>query len=130
MSGKAANAARIVLAGVRLVNGTVSLFAPATFARKLGIDPEKNGPAIYALRLFGVRTILIGSDLLSRNPEVRARALRVAVRVHLSDTIAAATAAGSRQLPAKGAKTAVITSSLNTVLALIARRAMPGPRSR
>jgi hypothetical protein len=107
------------------VNGTVSLVAPATFARKLGVDPEKNGPAIYALRLFGVRTILIGSELLSRNPEVRARALRVAVRVHLSDTIAAATAAASRQLPAKGAKTAVITSSLNTVLALLARRAKP-----
>lgn len=117
------NAARLVLAGVRLVNGTVALLAPTTFARKLGVNPEENGPAIYALRLFGVRTILIGSELLSRNPEVRAHALRVAVRVHLSDTIAAATAGASRQLPAKGAKMAVITSSLNTVLALIARRA-------
>ena len=117
------NAARVLLAGVRLVNGTVSLVAPATFARRIGVEPEENGPSLYALRLFGVRTILIGSELLSRNPEVRARALRVAVGIHLSDTIAAAAAGASRQLPPKGAKTAVITSSLNTVLALIARRA-------
>lgn len=123
MSSKVPNAARIVLAGIRLVNGTVSLVAPATFARRLGVEPEENGPSLYALRLFGVRTILIGSELLSRNPEVRARALRVAVRIHLSDTIAAAAAGASRQLPPKGAKTAVITSSLNTVLALLARRA-------
>lgn len=128
MSGKIPNAARIVLAGVRLANGTVSLFAPATFLRKLGVDPEENGPAVYALRLFGVRTILIGSELLSRNPEVRARAVRVAVRVHLSDTIAAATAATSHQLPAKGAKMAVITSSLNTVLAIVARGGLSGSR--
>lgn len=130
MRGNVPNAARVVLAGVRLVNGTVALFAPATFARKLGVDPEENGPAIYALRLFGVRTILIGSELLSRNPEVRAHALRVAVRVHLSDTIAAAAAGATRQLPAKGAKMAVVTSSLNTVLALIARRTTPAPPSR
>ena len=125
MGGTVPNAARIILAGIRIVNGTASLFAPATFARRLGFDPEENGPAIYALRLFGVRTILIGSELLSRNPEVRAHALQVAVRIHLSDTISAAAAAATRQLPAKGAKMAVITSSLNTVLALVARRAMP-----
>ena len=130
MGSKVPNAARIVLAGVRLVNGSVALFAPATFARKLGVAPEENGPAIYALRLFGVRTILIGSELLSRNPEVRARAVRVAVRVHLSDTLAAAAAGATLQLPKKGAKMAVITSSLNTVLALAARRGMPARRSR
>ena len=123
-SGKLPDAARVLLAGVRLVNGTASLVAPATFARRLGVDPEENGPSLYALRLFGVRTILIGSELLSRNPEVRARALRVAVRIHLSDTIAAAAAGGKRSAPDEGsAKTAVITSSLNTVLALLARRA-------
>jgi len=53
--------ARVLLAGVRLVNGAASLFAPATFARKLGVDPETNGPAIYVLRMFGVRTILIAN---------------------------------------------------------------------
>ena len=50
---------------------------------RLGVDPEQNRPAIYVLRLFGVRTILLGTELLSRNPEVRGRALRLAVRVHL-----------------------------------------------
>ena len=116
--------ARVLLAGVRLVNGAASLFAPATFARKLGVDPETNGPAIYVLRMFGVRTILIGSELLSRNPEVRAHAVRHAIRVHLTDAIAAAAAGATRQLPAKGAKLAVLTSSVNTALAVIARRAI------
>jgi hypothetical protein len=119
------NAARVVLAGVRIVNGTASLVAPATFARRLGIEPETNGPALYALRLFGVRTILIGAQLLSRNPEVRTEAVRQATRVHLSDAIAAAIAGATHQLPAKGAKAATITSTINTVLALIARRTLP-----
>jgi len=124
VSGGVPNAARVLLAGVRIVNGTVSLVAPATFARRIGVEPENNGPALYALRLFGVRTVLIGIDLLSRNPEVRERAVRAALPIHLSDAISAAVAGGSGQLPAKGAKAAVITSTLNTVLALAARRSI------
>lgn len=124
MSGGVPNAARVLLAGVRIVNGTVSLVAPATFARRIGVEPENNGPALYALRLFGVRTVLIGVDLLSRNPEVRERAVRAALPIHLSDAISAAVAGASGQLPAKGAKAAVITSTLNTVLALAARRSI------
>ncbi len=122
--GRLSDAARIVLAGIRLVNGTAALFAPATFARKLDVDPETNGPAIYVLRMFGVRTILIGSALLSRNPHVRAQAVRLAVRVHVTDAIAAGAAGVSRQLPAKGARLAVLTSSVNTVLAVIARKGL------
>ena len=123
MSGAVPNAARVLLAGVRIVNGSVSLVAPATFARRLGVEPESNGPALYALRLFGVRTVLIGLELLSSNPEVRERAVRSALPIHLSDALSAAAAGASGQLPAKGAKAAVVTSTVNTVLALLARRA-------
>jgi len=124
-AGKLPSSARVLLAGVRIVNGAASLFAPATFARRLGVEPETNGPALYALRLFGVRTIFIGADLLSRSPEVRAHALRQAVRVHLSDALAAAIAGATGLLPRKGARTALVTSSMNTVLAVIAQRALP-----
>jgi hypothetical protein len=119
---RGSDAARVVLAGVRIVNGTASLVAPATFLRRLGAEPDDNGPALYALRLFGVRTILIGADLLSKNRRVRSHALRVALLIHLSDTLAAGIALAGDQLPRKGAKTALVTSSVNTALSLIAAR--------
>jgi hypothetical protein len=118
------DAARVLLAGVRLVNGTASLVAPRMFARRIGVDPDTNGPALYALRLFGVRTILIGAQLLSRDPEVRADALRRAVAIHVSDAAAAAIAGATGQLPPKGARAALLTSSVNVALAVLAREAL------
>jgi hypothetical protein len=114
--------ARFALAAIRLANGTASLLAPATFARRLGIDPEQNQPALYVMRLFGIRTILIGSDLLRRDAAARERALRVGLLIHASDTTAAVLAGRSGQLPAKAANVATAISALNLVLALYARR--------
>jgi hypothetical protein len=56
--------ARITLACIRMFNGVTALFVPATLARRLGGDPEANPAAPYALRLVGVRTVLIGAQLL------------------------------------------------------------------
>ena len=123
MAGKfdlAHNYARITLAGVRLFNGVAALFVPATLARQLGVDPAANPAALYALRLFGVRTVLIGAQLLLRDGRVRAHALRVAPAIHAIDASAALVAGERGQLPRRAATTAAIISTINTVLAIVA----------
>ena len=112
--------ARITLAGIRLFNGVAALFVPATLARQLGVDPAANPAALYALRLFGVRTVLIGAQLLLRDGGVRAHSLRVAPAIHAIDASAALIAGGRGQLPQRAATTAAIISSVNTVLAIVA----------
>jgi hypothetical protein len=112
--------ARITLAGIRLFNGVAALFVPATLARGLGVDPEANRAALYALRLFGVRTILIGVQLLLRDGGVRAHSLRVAPAIHALDATAALIAGERGQLPQHAATTAALISTVNTVLAIVA----------
>ena len=123
MAGKidlAHDYARITLAGIRLFNGVAALFVPATLARQLGVDPAANPAALYALRLFGVRTVLIGAQLLLRDDEVRAHSLRVAPAIHALDASAALIAGERGQLPRRAATTAAIISTVNTVLAILA----------
>jgi hypothetical protein len=113
--------ARITLSAIRLFNGIVALFAPAVLLRRLGVDPETNRAAFYALRMFGVRTVLIGAQLLLRNEGLRAHSLRVAPVVHLLDTAAALIAGAQGHLPRRAATTAALISTVNTVLAVIAQ---------
>jgi hypothetical protein len=112
--------ARITLAGIRLFNGVAALFVPATLARQLGVDPAANPAALYALRLFGVRTVLIGAQLLLRDAGVRAHSLRVAPTIHALDATAALIAGGRAQLPRRAATTAAVISTVNTALAIVA----------
>jgi hypothetical protein len=124
MAGKfdrAHDYARITLAGIRLFNGVAALFVPTTLARRLGVDPEANPAALYALRLFGVRTVLIGAQLLLRDGGVRAHSLRVAPVIHALDATAALVAGNRGQLPRRAATTAAVISTVNTVLAVVAQ---------
>ena len=112
----ASGSARVLLAGVRLVNGAVGLAAPEVLARRLGVEEPRDNPALlYALRLFGVRTVVIAVDLLRKEPA----ALRTAVPIHASDTLAAIALA--RRLPRKQGAVVVGISATNTALALMAR---------
>jgi len=111
-----ASSARVVLAGVRLVNGAAGLLRPELLAARLGADPEESPALLYALRLFGVRTVVIALDLLRREPA----ALRAALPIHASDTVAAALLA--RRLPREQGALVVAISATNTALALLARR--------
>ena len=111
------NIARIILACIRLVNGAAALLAPKLLLRNLGVDPNTNPAALYALRMFGVRTVIIGAELAFSTGEVRARSVRAAIVIHASD-IGAALLAG---LPPRGRRTAALISAINTILAILAQ---------
>ncbi|MEA2509044.1 MAG: hypothetical protein QOG21_1126 [Actinomycetota bacterium] len=111
--------ARRALAAVRIFNGAAGLLAPSFLARRLGVE-EAAGPMAYPFRMFGIRTILIGSDLLARDPAVRRHALRAALVVHASDTISAVVAGRSGALPRRAARTATVISAINLALSVAA----------
>lgn len=119
-----AQLARLTLGAIRLANGTGALLAPEAVGRRLGVDPAANPAAPYVTRLFGIRTVLLGYDLLRGDEATRRRALRVAPLIHATDTAAAVLAGVSGALPRRAALTAAAISSTNTVLALVAQRAM------
>ena len=113
--------ARYALGVVRVVNGVLGLVAPTFIARRLGdAQPERNAAAIYGIRLFGVRTIVIGLDLLRPPGEARDRAVRAAPLIHGSDTATVLTLQRRTVLPAEMARPLAAISGLNTVLAVVA----------
>jgi hypothetical protein len=114
--------ARIALATIRLVNGTMALLAPEAMLRRLGADPAANQVAVYPLRMFGIRTVVLGVDLLAGG-SVQQKG-RVGVVIHATDAVSAITAGLRRQLPARVALVAAAISLTNTALAAII--AMPG----
>jgi hypothetical protein len=114
--------ARVALAGIRVVNGAVGLAWPLVFARRFADQPGAGAPAVYPLRMFGVRTVMIGFDLLLRDSEVRAHSLRVAPLIHASDMVAAVAAGWSGQLPRRTATIAAGISAVNLGLAIAANR--------
>ena len=111
-------AARRLLGAIRIVNGSVALVAPGRLATRLGADPAESHALHYALRMFGVRTVLIGRDVFRGEPG----AVRAAPFIHASDTVAAALAATSGKLPRRAGILITAISALNTALALAARR--------
>ncbi|HEY1295763.1 MAG TPA: hypothetical protein VGJ60_22025 [Chloroflexota bacterium] len=113
--------ARVLLACIRLLNGGLAVLVPGFLARQIGVDPDANPGIVYVFRMFGVRTVLIGAELLVQTGERRSEALHRAVLIHASDTLAAFLATQSSQYPKKR-HTIVWISALNTVLAIIANR--------
>jgi len=112
----------LLLGSIRLVNGLAALLAPAMSARRLGVDPEANPAPIYPLRMFGVRTVVLGAELLFGDDATRRRSARVGILIHASDTTAAALGGLRRQLPPRVAILLVGVSSLNTTLAVLGSR--------
>ena len=110
--------ARYALAAVRLVNGGVGLVAPHLFIGRFDPDRPASPAATYAFRLFGVRTILIGLDLL--RPARAQRAAREGVLIHASDTVTAASLAISGAVPRNTGIVTTAISAGNVVLAVLA----------
>jgi len=114
-----AEQARIMLGVIRLINGGLGILAPGVLVRRLGSDPAANPAALYAFRLFGVRTVLLAVELLLAKGPLREHVRRTALIVHASDTTAAALGAWRGELPPRAALTTVLISGVNTVLAFL-----------
>ena len=113
--------ARIALGIIRSINGLAALFTPRRMVRRMGADPDTNGVAIYVLRMFGIRTVLLGAQMFLLDGERRQEALRTGVVIHASDATAALIAGVTRQLPRKVAALVFLISSVNTALAIVAQ---------
>jgi hypothetical protein len=129
-TGTVARIARYGLGGVRIVAGASGLLVPTMIIRRFGDDaPAANPAAIYGLRLFGIRTVLIGADLIFQHGAVLDRAVRVAPLIHASDTATVAALWRSKQLSPELARPFLLISGTNTVLAVLAllfsRRSRP-----
>jgi hypothetical protein len=109
------------LAGIRVFNGATGLLAPALLIRRLDPGREPHSPAaVYAFRLFGIRTVLLGLDLLVHRGERLRDDLREGVLIHASDTATAASLGLSGRLPPRTAVLTTLISATNTVLAATA----------
>ena len=106
------------LGAIRLVNGAAALLTPRLMARTLRVDPDKHAPMIYFMKMFGIRTVVIGVQLLTAEREELQRAMRIGILIHASDTIAAAVAGITGRLPKRAATTGTVISMINTALAV------------
>ena len=107
------------LGAIRLINGSLALLAPRWLAVRLGVKPNEQPAVLYVLRMFGIRTVLIGADLWL-NPGARSRSLRQGILIHASDTTAASMATVFGQLSFRSGVTATAISAINTALAIFA----------
>jgi hypothetical protein len=112
--------ARYSLAAIRIVNGLLALVAPSLIIKRFGENPDKDAAAIYGLRLFGVRTVLIGADLITQRGEPLEHSIKQAVLIHASDTLTAATLGTSKRIRPQMAVPLTLISALNTALAVAA----------
>jgi len=112
--------ARYALAAIRIATGSLALVAPSLIIKRFGEDPEKDAAAIYGLRLFGVRTVLIGADLITEQGQPLQHSIRQAVVIHASDTVTAATLGTTGRLRPQMAVPITLISALNTALAIAA----------
>jgi hypothetical protein len=112
---------RYALGGIRVVNGALALVAPAVIQKRLGDSAvDRNAAAIYGLRLFGVRTVVIGADLIRLHGDALQHAVRSAPLIHASDTATVLMLQRSKQLSPQLARPLALISGLNTVLAVTA----------
>ena len=96
-------------------------------AQQLGSDLKDNQAFVYPARVFGVRTLVLGADLLRLRTDDAdgRRTLRQAVLIHAADTVTAAYAGWKGELPAKAAKLTTAISAVNTVLAVVSLATTP-----
>lgn len=119
-------AALRTLAAIRLFNGTVALVAPGVIVRRTSSHPRTTEP-YYALRMFGIRTVVLGADLLLLTGDGQARARDQAVLIHAVDTLSAVVGGLRGDQPVSIARMTIGISAVNTALAVVGRRWAPSP---
>ena len=117
--------ARLALAVIRLVNGTLALLVPRLLIVRLDPGRPPSSAAVYAFRMFGIRTVVLGWALLRAEGPARRDALDQAPLIHASDTAAATLLALRHPGGARRAAPLVGISAVNTLLAVLAARRRP-----
>jgi hypothetical protein len=110
--------ARVALASIRLLNGSLALVAPNVLIERIDPGHKVNPPAVYAFRLFGIRTVLLGGELLSARPEEQQRLVRQGVLIHATDTVTSVLLGAKGLVPRKTSLMLALISGVNTALAL------------
>lgn len=114
--------ARKLLAAIRIVNGVAGLLVPERLLGRLGVDTATDRSGTYPFRMFGIRTVLIGLDLLLLTGAELRRAEKLAVLIHAADTASATVTTVHNDLPRKQGMTAIGISAVNAGLAVAAWR--------
>ena len=118
---KGSEAARVSLGLVLLTFGSLALALPRLLVRRIE-GPGANSPAaVYAFRMFGIRTVLIGRQLLTRDEAERRSAIEQAPLIHATDTLTATLLTVGGELPRRTGASLIGVSACNTALALAAR---------
>jgi hypothetical protein len=113
--------ARQGLAGVRIVNGVLGLVAPGFLIRRFEPEGEPSPAAVYAFRLFGIRTILLGLDLVTGREDEVQRVTRQGVLIHLSDLATVVALGVGGKIPRRAAVLTSLISGTNALLAVTGR---------
>lgn len=113
-------AARFALAGIRMINGGLALIAPGVIIGRFDEQPASDNAATYGLRMFGVRTVLLGIDLVALTGNPLRRALGQAVIIHGTDTATAALLGVTGRVKPRTAIPLTLISMTNTALAITA----------
>jgi hypothetical protein len=119
--GRAHDFARTTLHGHQAVQRCRGAVCANDAGPSVGSRSGSQPCPLYALRLFGVRTVFIGAQLLLRDSGVHAHSLRIAPVIHALGATAALIAGERGQLPRRAATTAALISTVITVLAVIAQ---------
>jgi hypothetical protein len=99
--------------------GTLGLLAPATLIKRMEPDGGPSPAAVYAFRLFGIRTILLGLDLLIRPDDEVQRELRQGVVIHASDVVTVVALGVQHKIPHRTAVLTTLISGTNVALAIL-----------
>jgi hypothetical protein len=99
----------------------LALTIPQVLVRRFSEQDQAATPATHGFRMFGVRTVIIGLELLLLKGAELERAANIAPVIHGSDTVAAFLAARYGHLPKRTGVMLVAISALNTVLSVIGR---------